>query len=153
MSAFRPFYKSRVAIWRFGGGQFIDGAPTFGYQKLTDMVDHILGIPGEMMCRIDLSFIKKGIQQPIATQAGLRPPRIGTLFFDPYEKPDDDFIFAGDYLQTLSGPITGIFELRLSPEPAVGITSYVDHYEVEIVEVAQAVAGQFPAVDAIGGSS
>lgn len=141
-------YLSRVAVFRLGGGDFFDGAPTLGYQKLTDIVDWQLGIPGEMMCRIDLPFLRPGKQQPMATQAGVKPPRVGTLFFDPYLRPDNDLVGAGDYIQTISGPVHGIFELRIQPEGAFGFSG-VDHMECEIVEVAKEVAGVFPVVDAI----
>src|SRR6266567_3900661 len=80
MSIWRHMYISRVAVYRMGGGAFVDGAPTFGYEKLTDIVDWQLGAPGEMLCRIDLQWERPGKRQPMATEAGVKPSRTGTLF-------------------------------------------------------------------------
>jgi hypothetical protein len=152
MSWGRHLYASRVAIFRLGGGAWKDGAPTYGYEKISQVVDYVLGVPGEMMCRIDLQWTRPGKMQPMPTEAGNPPSRMGTLFFDPYLISDADYIRAGDYIQTISGPINGTFEIRITPEPALFINK-IDHMECEIVEVAKQSTNLFPGIDAIEASS
>lgn len=151
MSMWRHLYGSRVAVFRLGGGDWKDGAPTYGYEKVSQVVDYILGVPGEMMCRIDLQWVRMGKMQPMPTEAGNPPSRIGTLFFDNYLISDADYVRAGDYIQTISGPIKGIFEIRATPDVALFINK-VDHLECEIVEVAKQTANLFPGIDAVEAS-
>lgn len=148
MSMWRHLYASRVAVFRLGGGSFEDGAPTYGYQKVSQVVDYVLGVPGEMMCRIDLQWTRPGKMQPMPTEAGNPPSRQGTLFFDPFINPSADYIRAGDYIQTISGPITGTFQIRVIPEPALFLNK-VDHMQCEIIEVAKQTVNIFPGIDAI----
>lgn len=133
----RHLYKSRVEVLRLTG-RLVNGSPVMAYEKLQTMVDPQLTVPGEMMCRLDMAFIRPGKDQPMAITAGRAPDRVGLLFFDTTNE-----IKAGDRVRTLSGPVSGTFEIRVMPDPAVDFGA-AHHMEVQVIEVAQALAGQFP---------
>ncbi len=144
MSALRGTYKSRVAVLRLTRGATSSGAATRNYVKLATVVDPVWNVAGELKCRIDLLFIRPGAAAPPAIQAGQAPPRTGTTFYDFFPYAPDQ-IRAGDYLQTLAGPVTGIFEVRVIPEPALNLYT-ANHMEIQIVEVAINLPAKFPDV-------
>ena len=59
----------------------------------------------------------------------------------PYDPTD--VVKAGDRVRVLSGPVSGTFEIRAVPDPAVAQLS-AHHMEVQIIEVAQPRTGLFP---------
>jgi hypothetical protein len=129
-------YASRVEVLRITG-PLTAGTPSITWSKVDDIVDVELGEPGEMLCRLDLGFIRTGRDLPMPVTAGRAPDRTGVCFFDP---PGPR---AGDRLRCIAGPVTGTFEIRAIPDPAVDFSS-VHHLEVQVVEVAQALVGVFP---------
>lgn len=132
----RHLYASQVEVLRLVSSiEF--GTPTLSWVKISDMVDSVLGVEGEMRCRLDLGFVRPGRDQPMAVVAGRAPDRMGVLFCD--YSPN---LRAGDRVRAVAGPVTGTFEVRAIPDTAVDMTS-VHHVEVQIFEVAQMVA-QFP---------
>lgn len=137
----RHLYNSRVEVEELAG-DFIDGSPTYTWMKLGIVVDRYLGVPGEMMCRLDLTYLRPGKDQPQPIVAGRAPDRIGLLFYD-----YTDLIKAGHRIRVIGGPLTGgVFELRAIPDVAQGY-SLGHHMEVQVVEVAQQLVGKFPATD------
>ncbi len=123
-------------------GDFVNGTPTYTWAKLGIVIDRFLGVPGEMMCRLDLTFQRPGKDQPQPIVAGRAPDRIGLLFYD-----YTDAIRAGHRIRVIGGPLTGgVFELRQIPDVAQAY-SIGHHMEVQVQEVAQALAGKFPATD------
>ncbi len=136
----RHLYHSRVEVRRLDG-EYVNGTLTQVWKKVDTVLDPLLGVPGELMCRLDLNFVRPGKDQPMPIQAGRAPDRIGLMFFD-----TTDDIKAGDMLHTVAGPVTGTFEIRVIPDPAVGFAA-AHHMEVQIVEVAQALRGRFPGAE------
>lgn len=96
-------------------------------------------------CRLDLSFLRPGRDAPPPIEAGKALDRFGVLFCDvwvPFK--------AGDRIRTVNNdvgeqPVEGWFELRHVPDRAIDF-SRAHHIEVQIVEVAQAVAAGYPGV-------
>jgi len=126
----RWLYHTRVDVLRLQL-DMTNGIPQQTWQKLNTIVDPYLGVPGEMLCRIDLQYQRPGKDQPMPVVAGRAPDRVGVMFFDP-----TDEIVSGDRFRCISGPIQGTFEIRAMPDPAAGF-SLAHHMEVQIIEVAQ----------------
>lgn len=126
----RHLYHTRAELLRLSL-QMNKGVPTQQWQKVREIIDPLLGSPGEFLCRIDLQYQRPGKDQPMPVVAGRAPDRVGLMFFDA-----TDVIRSGDRLRCLDGPISGTFELRVMPDPAAGF-SLAHHMEVQIVEVAQ----------------
>lgn len=89
-------------------------------------------------CRLDLNFLRPGKDIPPAQEAGVVPSRIGVMFCDAGLP-----LMAGDRLVTVSGPVTGIFDLKVIPDTVVDFGS-AHHIEVQIVETVQDLAGKWP---------
>lgn len=128
----RWLFNSRVEVLRLGISMDDDGTPSQSWEKLQAIVDPSLGVPGEMMCRMDLIFQRPGKDQPMPIVAGRAPDRVGVMFFDV-----TDEIRSGDRFRCLSGPVSGTFEMRVQADPAQDFTATAHHMEVQIVEVAQ----------------
>lgn len=135
----RHLFNSRCEVLRLSGAM-TNGTPVLTWAKVTGMVDARLGVPGELMCRLDLNFVRPGKDQPMPVTAGRAPDRIGVMFCDA-----TDTILAGDRVRCLSGPVSGTFEIRTIPDVAVDFAS-AHHVEVQVVEVSQTIAGVFPGV-------
>lgn len=133
----RHLFNSRVEVLRLAGAVTF-GTPTFQWNKVDAVIDPLLGAPGELMCRLDLNFQRLGRDQPMPATAGRAPDRLGVMFFDV-----TDQLKAGDRVRCLTGPVTGTFEIRQVPDPAVDYST-AHHLEVQVVEVAQALVGVFP---------
>jgi hypothetical protein len=140
----RHLFNSRVEIRRMHA-QLVNGTPDFQWLRLDQLPtpvltppDTLLGVASELMCRLDLNFVRPGKDQPMPVVAGRAPDRMGVAFFD-----YTDVVKAGDRIVCLSGPVVGTFEIRAIPDPAIGYTS-AHHVEVQIIEVAQKTTGRFP---------
>lgn len=133
----RHLYSSRCEVLR-QSGTVHQGIPTVAWQKITDIVDTRLGVPGEFLCRLDVGFLRPGRDMPMPIVGGRAPDRVALLFYDV-----TDGIKAGDRVRTLAGPVTGTFEIRVIPEPIQDF-GIAHHMEVQVVEVAAALTGQFP---------
>lgn len=137
----RHLYNTRVAVDELTG-EFHDGTPTMTWSQLSTVIDPTLGVPGEMACRLDLTFQRPGKDQPQVIVAGRAPDRTGLLFFDAFPG-----VKAGQRIRVLSGPAAGaVFEIRVVPDPAQGFAA-THHMEVQVVEVAQRLQGVFPGTD------
>jgi len=146
-SILRGSYSSIVEVYRNTKGM-LNGAPSYSFQPLTTIIDSTYLVPGQMACRLDLGWLKPGAQAPEPVEAGMPMPRVGTLFFDLLDDGTMPLL-ANDHLKVLSGPITGIFQLRIIPEPAQDIIGIALHAEVQVVEVSIATLGVFPGVEVI----
>lgn len=138
-TSLRIFYWSRVQVLRTRM-VMSNGTPTLTWSTLTDVIDPYLDIPGQMMCRLDLGFIKRG-DMPMPVSAGRAPDRVGTMFFDVQVNPDTGapYVLAGDRVNCLAGPVTGTFEIRTIPTAAIGMAG-AHHIEAQVFEVAQSLA-------------
>lgn len=134
----RHLFASRVEVLD-ATSTLLYGTPSISWEKVSYIVDTILGEPGELMCRLDLNFIRYGKDQLPAPIAGRAPDRIGVLFCSV-----TDSLKAGQRVRTLSGPVTGTFEIRSIPDVAADLAS-AHHLEVQVIEVAQDVSN-FPSV-------
>lgn len=133
----RHLYSSRVEALRLSG-VLVDGSPQLTWAKVGDVIDPGLGVAGELLCRLDLSFLRVGKDTPMPAVAGRAQDRTGVCFFDA-----NDNIKAGDRLRCLAGPVTGTFEIRSIPDAAVDYAT-AHHMEVQVVEVAQQLTNIFP---------
>jgi hypothetical protein len=82
-------------------------------------------------CRLDLNFLRPGKDAPQAYEAGTAPDRIGILFCSASIP-----LRAGDRIVTVSGPVTGVFDIRATPDVAPDYSSG-HHIEVQIIESVQ----------------
>lgn len=89
-------------------------------------------------CRLDLNFLRPGKDVPQAYEAGVAPDRIGVMFT--YAGLP---LKAGDRIVTVSGPVTGIFDIKTIPDVALDYSSG-HHIEVQIVETVQNLSGTWP---------
>lgn len=129
----RHLFPSRVEILRMQA-IMANGAPTIDWVKVDDIIGRRGGAPGELMCRLDLNFLRPGKDALPPLVAGRAADRIGVMFTEATDK-----LAAGDRIRCIDGPVTGTFEIRNNPDPAVAY-SRLHHFEVQIIEVAQSVA-------------
>jgi hypothetical protein len=133
----RMFYTSTCQVLRFDPSLGATGAMTFSWDPVTAVVDPVLGQPGLLQCRLDLTFLRPGKDQPSPYVAGRAPDRTGVCYFDlATDENGAPLVKAGDRLQCTAGPIFGTFELRLIPDVAQSLIG-AHHVETQVVEVAQ----------------
>lgn len=128
----RWLFNTRCEVLRLSLNMAADGAPSQSWEKVPFIIDQALGVPGEMLCRMDLTFQRPGKDQPMPVVAGRAPDRVGVMFFSV-----TDEIRSGDRFHCLSGPVSGTFEMRVNADPAINYSPVAHHMEVQIVEVAQ----------------
>jgi hypothetical protein len=133
----RIFYTSVCQVLRSNTSLDAGGGMSFTWDPVTVVVDPYLNQPGLLQCRLDLTFLRPGKDQPAPVVAGRAPDRVGVCYFDP--APDANgasLVKAGDRLQCVSGPIFGTFEIRLIPDVAQGLIG-AHHIEVQVLETSQ----------------
>jgi hypothetical protein len=117
---------------------------TTAWNALSEIVDPVLDEPGLLACRLDLNFLRPGIDQPAPFVAGRAPDRVGVCYFDlATDQAGNPYIEAGDRLLCVHGPIRGSFEIRMIPDVAQGFSGG-HHVEVQVVEVAHQVGQGTP---------
>lgn len=140
----RWLYRTTANVLRVAATVDANGGISMVYNQLTDILDPYLNVPGQLLCRLDLNFVRPGKDQPPAVVAGRAPDRVGVLFYDILT--DDSgvpYIRAGDRIQCIAGPIFGTFEIRTIPDVAQDYTG-AHHCEVQVVEVSQALTPPTP---------
>lgn len=133
----RMFYTSVCQVLRLNPSLDAGGGMSFTWDPVTAVVDHYLNTPGLLQCRLDLTFLRPGKDQPAPIVAGRAPDRTGVCYFD--AAPDANgasLVKAGDRLQCVQGPIFGTFEIRLIPDVAQSMIG-AHHIEVQVIEVSQ----------------
>lgn len=123
-------FSSRVEVLE-PTTDFVDGVMQQTWGKVNQMFDPNCE-NGEMMCRLDLIFVRQGKDAPQPIQAGRAPDRTGTLYCE--VTPN---LRAGQVITCLSGPITGSFIIKAVPDVAHDFDE-AHHLEVQVVETAQA---------------
>lgn len=128
----RHLFSSRVAVYRLESTP-VDGILSYAW---TDSGVRIDG-------RLDLNFIRPGKDQLPPVEAGKAQDRVGLFICGP-----SDDLRAGDRLVAVANrygrvPVSGTFEVRAIPDVAQDYAGG-HHIEVQVVEVAQALAGVFP---------
>ena len=134
-SGLRHLYASKVEVLRRTTVSTGPGTRVEAWPKIEDMVDSKLGVPGELMCRLDLQFLRNGKDIPLPVFAGRAQDRTGTLFCDVTEH-----LRAGDRVRCLEGDVEGTFEIRAIPDLAPSFMT-VNHMEMQVIEVSQNMSG------------
>ena len=136
-SAIRMFYSSVCQVERLDPVLDSGGGMSLTWNDLTTIVDPVYNQPGLLQCRLDLTFLRPGKDQPMPLVAGRAPDRTGVCYFDLATDGDGvPLVLAGDRLKCVSGPIFGTFELRLIPDVAQSLTG-AHHVETQVIEVSQ----------------
>jgi hypothetical protein len=135
----RGLYRSVAQVMRLQPTLQPGGGMVVAWTAVTDILDPYLVTPGMIACRLDLLFTRPGKDAPMPLVAGRAPDRVGVLFYDmPADVNGLPLVKAGDHFQMVSGPITGTFELRQTPEPAQDYIGAA-HAENQVTEVSQAL--------------
>jgi hypothetical protein len=133
----RMFYTSVCKVLRLDTALQSSGGMTMSWPQVPTVVDPILNEPGLLQCRLDLTFLRPGKDQPAPIVAGRAPDRVGVCYFDLATDADGiPLVLAGDRLECASGPIFGTFEVRLIPDVAQDLIG-AHHVETQVVEVSQ----------------
>jgi hypothetical protein len=133
----RMFYTSVCQVKRFAPTLSAAGAMTFSWDPVETVVDPVLNQAGLLACRLDLTFLRPGKDQPSPIVAGRAPDRTGVCYFDlASDENGVPLILSADRLQCVSGPIFGTFDIRLIPDVAQDLIG-AHHVEVQVVEVSQ----------------
>jgi hypothetical protein len=127
----RHLFPNKVEILE-SVADVVDGARVQTWQKSTQSFDPVCA-PGEMKCRLDLTFLRVGKDAPAPMVAGRTPDRTGVMYctYTPA-------LQAGQIIKVISGPHTGAsFMLKMRPDEAQdGVGTH--HIEVQVFEVNQA---------------
>jgi hypothetical protein len=133
----RMFYTSTCQVLRLNPSLNAGGGMSFTWDPVGNVVDHYLNTPGLLQCRLDLTFLRPGKDQPAPVVAGRAPDRVGVCFFDlTADAEGAPLVRAGDRLKCVQGPIFGTFEIRLIPDVAQSLIG-AHHIEVQVIEVSQ----------------
>ncbi len=135
-STIRFLYTSTVQVMRlsWGGGQPLieQGALNSHWAESTEIADRFLGIPGLLKCKIDIQFVRPGLNAPPPEESASIVPRSGTIFYD--VPPTPQGVKAGDHLRVIKGAYVGsLFEITAIPEAAQDMLGPI-HMEAQIVE-------------------
>lgn len=120
-----------------------DGMPSMLWSQATDPDPLLNDMLERLHCRLDLTFVRPGKDQPPAINAGRAPDRIGVAFWNAWAP-----VKAGDRIVTIPNdegtmPVEGTFEIRVIPDKALDYAT-AHHVEVQILETNQALEGRFP---------
>lgn len=142
-SPLRVSYVSLVQVMRLKN-KVSKGTASLTWTTLVDVIDPFVDIPGQMMCNLQLGFIRRG-DLPMPLTAGAAAQRQGVAYFDAAINPDtnEPYVLAGDRLYCIGGPIQGTFEIRSVPQAAVSFGG-VHHVETQVWEVAKSLAKGTP---------
>lgn len=132
-SYIRHLYASRVEVLRRHVNSRTAGSASEVWRKIEEIPDMMLDTVGEMMCRLDLQFIRTGKDMPLPAYAGRAADRTGTLFFDVNSN-----VKAGDRVRCIDGDVEGTFEIKAIPDIVPDLYG-VNHIECQVVEVAQSM--------------
>lgn len=140
----RWLYRTTANVLRLVSSLGTDGGLTLTWGAVDAIVDPYLDAPGQLLCRLDLTFVRPGKDQPPAIVAGRAPDRVGVLFFDMLtDDSGTPTVRAGDRIQCIAGPIFGTFEIRNIPDVAQDYIG-AHHVETQVIEVSQALAPPTP---------
>lgn len=133
----RMFYTSTCQVLRLNPSLGSGGGMSFTWDLVDTVVDYYLNTPGLLQCRLDLTFLRPGKDQPAPVVAGRAPDRVGVCYFDlTADAEGAPLVRAGDRLKCVQGPIFGTFEVRLIPDVAQSLIG-AHHAETQVVEVSQ----------------
>lgn len=134
----RALYNSMVQVTRLTAAMTSQGAASLTWSPVQAVFDLFLNTTSYMMCRLDVQFIRRGVDQPAPIVAGRAPDRVGVLYYDPVAAADGrPLLLAGDRLVCVSGPVLGTWDIRQVPDVAQDFIG-AHHVECQVVEVSQA---------------
>jgi len=141
----RMFYTSTCQVLRAAETVMPGGGVAITWPAVGTVVDPQLGQPGLLQCRLDLTFVRPGKDQPAPLVAGRAPDRSGVCYFDVASDPATGipYVLAGDRLRCVAGPIFGTFEIRPIPDVAQNMVGG-HHIEVQVIEVSQMISAGSP---------
>jgi hypothetical protein len=136
----RMFYTSTCKVLRAAETMTDGGAMVLSWNPVTTKIDPGLTQPGLLQCRLDLTFVRPGKDQPAPLVAGRAPDRTGVCYFDlgADQVTGIPYVLAGDRLLCVAGPIFGTFEIRPIPDVAQDMIG-AHHVEVQVIEVSQMI--------------
>lgn len=145
-STIRGLYTSVVQVVRLGSGNgagIQDGAFVANWVVSDDVIDEYYGVPGFMKCKIDIQFVRPGINAPQPAEAGTVIPRAGTIFYD--LPAHESYVRAGDHLRVTGGTayVGSTWEITAIPEAAQDYRGPI-HMEAQIVEKAISTEMRWP---------
>jgi hypothetical protein len=133
----RMFYTSVCQVLRLDSTLGSGGGMSLAWDPVTTIVDPVLAEPGLLQCRLDLTFLRPGKDQPAPIVAGRAPDRVGVCYFDlATDSSGIPLVLAGDRLKCVTGPIFGTFDVRLIPDVAQDLLG-AHHVETQVIEVSQ----------------
>lgn len=133
----RALFPSVAQLTRLSSVVSAKGTGSLTWDPVSAILDPVLGEGGRFACRLDLQFVRRGVDQPMPLVAGRAPDRTGILFMIPPPSLDGlPLILAGDRFTMVSGPVFGTFEMRVIPDVAQDMLG-AHHIEVQVVEVSQ----------------
>ena len=135
ITAVRGLYSSVVQVFRLTPTLNADFGMTVSWGVVPDIVDLQLQQPGLMACRLAIGLLRPGKDQPPPLVAGRPQDRYGVIYYDPVTLAGVPLVKAGDRFLCVSGPISGTWEMRNSPDQLQGY-SLPQHCEAQVVEVA-----------------
>lgn len=140
----RLFYTSTCQVLRLQPALVAGGGMSMTWNQISAIVDPVLDQPGLLQCRLDLTFVRPGKDQPAPVVAGRAPDRVGVCYFDLAAGASGaPLVLAGDRLECVAGPIFGTFEIRTIPDVAQDISGG-HHIEVQVIEVSQMLKAGSP---------
>ena len=139
ISPARGLYRSVAQVMRLQPVLQDGGGMSVTWSAVTDILDPYISTPGQISCRLDLQFTRRGKDAPMPLVAGRAPDRVGVMFCDmPADANGLPLLKAGDRFQMVSGPIVGTFEVKQVPEVAQDYIG-ASHAEFQVIEVSQAL--------------
>lgn len=133
----RALFPSVAQLSRLTPAVTSKGTGSIAWNPVAAILDPVLGEGGRFACRLDLQFVRRGVDQPMPLVAGRAPDRTGILFMIPPPSVSGlPLILAGDRFTMVSGPVFGTFEMRVVPDVAQDMLG-AHHIEVQVVEVSQ----------------
>lgn len=135
ISSIRGLYSSVVQVIRLTPVMNAEFGMSISWSQVSDVVDVILGQPGLLQCRLAIGELRPGKDQLPPLVAGRPQDRFGVVYYDPVVSTTGvPLVKAGDRFLCVSGPISGMFEMRNVPDQLQSFSTAA-HCEAQVVEV------------------
>lgn len=135
LSPARGLYSSVVQVIRLTPTLNANFGMSLSWNVVPDVVDTVLEQPGQLACRLAIGALRPGKDQPPPIVAGRPQDRYGVIYFDPVTVNGVPLVKAGDRFLCISGPISGMFEMRNIPDQLQGYRGAA-HCEAQVIECA-----------------
>lgn len=135
LSNVRGLYSSVTQVLRLTPTLSASGGMSLAWSSVNEILDPVLDTPGYLACRLDIGFLRPGKDQLPPITAGRPQDRVGVIYFDTATDVNGvPLVKAGDRFLCVSGPISGLWEMRNAPDELQGFSG-ADHSEAQITEV------------------